>query len=265
MEPLFTASMPEYYDRCLGLPLFDPFAADLVQRLPARPDGDVLEVACGTGVVTRRLRARLDPGVRIVATDISASMLAYAREKASDARNIDWQEADACKLPFAEGAFAAVVCAFGLMFIPDTAAAFREARRILKPGGIFCFAVWDAIEENPHGLAVTRVIESVLPDPEMAFRTPYSMASFGRLKDLLQASRFVEQSMESKRLPLGNVSARTLATGQIRGTPRSAIIEKQGVALDTVIDKLAALLTAQGGADPYRGHAQAIVALARAT
>jgi len=262
----FTASMPDYYERCLGPVQFDIFAADLAQRLPARPGGDVLELACGTGLVTRRLRARLAAEVRLVATDISAPMLAYAREKLSDLEGIEWREADACRLPFADAAFGAVVCAFGVMFFPERAAAFREAHRVLKPGGVFLFNVWDAIEENPHALAVTQVVESLLPgEPQQFFRTPYQMASLPLLRDLLKGAGFEETRIEQRRLPLGEVSARTLATGQIRGTPRSLIIEKHGIALDTVIDKLAGVLGARGGADPYRGHAQAIVVEARAT
>jgi ubiquinone/menaquinone biosynthesis C-methylase UbiE len=265
MDPTFTASMPEYYERCLGPAQFDIFAADLAQRLPARPGGDVLELACGTGLVTRRLRARLDPQVRIVATDISRPMLAFAQQQDPAASNIEWREADACRLPFADGAFAAVVCAFGAMFFPDRAAAFREACRVLKRGGLFVFNVWDAIEENPHALAVTQVVESLLPgEPQQFFRTPYQMASLALLRELLDEAGFEESRIEQTRLQLGEVSARTLATGQIRGTPRSLIIEKHGIALDQVIEKLAAVLAALGGADPYRGFAQAIVVEARA-
>ena len=256
----FTASMPDYYDRCMGPAQFDVFAADLAGRLPARPAGDVLELACGTGLVTRRLRARLDPAVRLVATDISRPMLDHARGKLADPKPVEWREADACKLPFADGEFGAVVCAFGIMFVPDRAIALREARRVLKPGGRLLFNVWDAIEQSPHAAICAQVIESLFPgDPEMRFRLPYDMGSTSLLRELLKEAGFEKAKIETKRLPLGAVSARTLATGQIRGTPRSLLIEKRGVALDTVIDKVAAALAAAGGADPYRGHAQAIV------
>jgi ubiquinone/menaquinone biosynthesis C-methylase UbiE len=256
----FTASMPEYYDRCLGPAWFDTFAADLAQRLPTRPGGDVLELACGTGLVTRRLRARLDPGVRLIATDISRPMLDHARGKLLGEKRIEWREADACKLPFADAEFGAVVCAFGIMFVPDRAAAFREARRVLMAGGTLLFNVWDGVEENQHHAINARVMEGLFPgDAEMRYTMPYEMHSLELLRELLKQSGFREQHIEKKRLPLGAVSARSIATGQIRGTPRSLLIEKRGVALDTVIDKVAAALAAAGGADPYRGFAQAIV------
>jgi ubiquinone/menaquinone biosynthesis C-methylase UbiE len=123
----FTGSMPEYYDRIMGPAQFDAFAADLVGRLSTRPPGDVLEIACGTGIVTRRLRERLDSRLRLVASDLSRSMLDYARQKLGGMRGIEWREADAAALPFKDASFGAVVCAFGVMFVPDKKAVFREA------------------------------------------------------------------------------------------------------------------------------------------
>ena len=89
----FSGSIPEFYDKCLGPAWFDVFAADLAQRLPAKPPGDVLEIACGTGVMTGRLRERLDSTVRLTATDLSKAMLDYARGKLSERRDIEWREA----------------------------------------------------------------------------------------------------------------------------------------------------------------------------
>ena len=256
----FTAAMPEYYDSCLGPAWFDAYAADLTKRLPATPPGDVLEIACGTGLVTRKLRERLDPSLRLVASDISKPMLDYARGKLSGLKPIEWREADACKLPFGDREFGAVVCAFGFMFVPDRAAAFREVHRVLKAGGMLLFNVWDVIEENPHAAINARLVESMFPgDPEMRFRIPYDMGSVPLLREVLERAGFREQKIETRRMAVEAVSARTIATGQFRGTPRSALIEKRGVPLDEVIDKVAAALAAAGGADPYRGHAQAIV------
>ena len=75
----YGGTIPEYYDTCLGPAWFDAFAVDLAQRLPARVAGNVLEIACGTGLVTRRLREHIDPGSRLFASDISKAMLDYAR------------------------------------------------------------------------------------------------------------------------------------------------------------------------------------------
>src|SRR5687767_5168417 len=124
-----TFTGPQYYNDCMGPIWFDPFAADLVQRLPVRPPGDVLEIACGTGLVTKRLRERLDPSLQVTATDLSKVMLDYARAKLDGRKGIEWREADALKLPFEDHRFGAVVCGFGIMFMPDRQAALQEARR----------------------------------------------------------------------------------------------------------------------------------------
>jgi SAM-dependent methyltransferase len=263
VSPPFSGSIPEYYDTCLGPAWFDALAIDLAQRLPVKPPGDVLEIACGTGRVTRRLRERLDPTVRLVATDLSKAMLDYAREKLGE-KGIEWREADAVKLPFGDGEFGAVVCAFGIMFVPDKKAAFSEARRVLKDGGILLFNVWDSIEENPHAAVSAEVVEGFFPgDEEMRFRIPYEMHDPALLQRLLAEAHFAEVQIEKKRLQLDRVSARTIATGQIRGTPRSLLIEKRGVSLDEAVEKVAAALAKIGGADPYRGPAQAVIASAR--
>jgi len=258
LSATFAGSIPEYYDACLGPAWFDPFAQDLAERLPSKPPGGVLEIACGTGLLSKRVRERLEPGVRFVATDLSKAMLDYARAKLPGA-SIEWREADAARLPFADGEFGAVLCSFGVMFVPDRRAAFREARRVLKPGGIFLFNVWDRIEENTHGLAHAQLIEELFPgDQEVRFRTPFEMHDPALLRSLLAESGFRETRLEKKRIDMDGLSARSIAVGQIRGTPRSLLLEKRGANLEDVVARLAAVLARLGG-DPYRGQAQAVV------
>lgn len=261
----YGGTIPEYYDRYLGPAWFDAFGAHLVQRLDGGLAGDVLEIACGTGLVTRRLRERVDPGRRLVASDVSKVMLEYARNELSDCRGIEWREADATRLPFEGGEFSAVVCAFGMMFVPDKRAAFREARRVLKSGGTLLFSVWDRIEENPAAAINAEVIEELFPgDAQVQFRTPYEMHDPGPLRQLLHETGFREERIEKKRIEVDGVSARRIAIGQIRGTPRSLLLEKRGVSLDDVVEKVAAALARVGGADPWRGTATAVVVEARA-
>jgi SAM-dependent methyltransferase len=260
----YGGTIPEYYDTCLGPAWFDAFAVDLAQRLPARVAGDVLEIACGTGLVTRRLREHIDPASRLFASDISKAMLDYARSKLVHYEGIEWREADAASLPFGAGEFSAVVCAFGVMFVPDKQAVFREVRRVLKSGGIFLFNVWDRLEENLAAAINAKVIEDLYPgDPEAHFRTPYEMHDPGALQRLLQETGFREERIERKQIEVGGVSARRIALGQIRGTPRSLLIEQRGASLDDVVEKVTAALASVGGADPWRGAANAVVVEAR--
>jgi len=256
----FTGSIPEFYDRCLGPAWFDAFAEDIAHRLSPRPPGDLLEIACGTGLVTRRMRDRLDPEVRLIATDISKAMLDHARAKLGDLKGIEWREADAAKLPFDDRQFGAVVCAFGVMFVPDKQGAFREARRVLKQGGTLLFNVWDRIEDNPHAAANAEVLEQLFPvDAEMRFRGAYEMHDPAVLRQLLADAGFREVRIEKKRVRCGGVSARTIAIGHIRGSPRSLLIEKRGVSVDEVVDLATAAISRVGGADPYKGSVQAVV------
>jgi ubiquinone/menaquinone biosynthesis C-methylase UbiE len=138
----FLGTIPELYDRHLGPVIFEPYAADLASRVTVTADAPVLEMACGTGILTQHLRARLSPAVTLFATDLNQPMIDYARSKPGAAGNIEWRTADVAALPFPAATFAAVVCQFGLMFVPDKDAAFREARRVLVKDGLFAFNVW---------------------------------------------------------------------------------------------------------------------------
>ena len=153
-DKIFAGSIPKLYDELLVPLIFEPYADDIASRLASRKVSRVLEIAAGTGVVTRRLASALPADVAIVATDLNRPMLDMAAEVGTT-RPVEWREADAMQLPFADGEFDAVVCQFGVMFFPDKAKAFSEARRVLKPGGTFLFNVWDRIEENEFADTVT--------------------------------------------------------------------------------------------------------------
>lgn len=261
----FSGSMPEHYDRIMGPAQFDAFGKDLAGRLPQAPPGNVLEVACGTGVVTRHLRARLDPALGLVATDLSKAMLDYARGKLRGVPGIEWREADMCRLPFADGAFGAVVCAFGVMFVPDKAAAFRDMRRVLRPGGTLLFNVWDGLAANLHSSTTNDVIQGMFPgDPEMRFDAPFKFNDKAVLRRMLAEAGLSEERMDTVQLPISAPSARDYATGQLKGTPRGALFEARGVKADDVVDRVAAALAKVGGDKPFRSSAQALVIEARA-
>jgi SAM-dependent methyltransferase len=259
-----TFSGPRYYEEFLGPIAFGPFAIELAQRLRRDLNGPVLEIACGTGLVTRELRRFLDPTVQLVATDVSSVMLDYARTRSQPQAGIDWRIADAMALPFETGAFGAVVSGFGMMFPPDRLAALKEARRVLREGGELLLSVWDSIEENPHALVNAEVVEALFPDdPSMKFRTPYALGDTVLLRQLLEGAGFSELRIEVVRKPFSGIDAHQLATGQILGTPRAALIAQKGVDPQVVIGKIAAALRQTGG-DPYAGYAQGLIVAARA-
>jgi ubiquinone/menaquinone biosynthesis C-methylase UbiE len=259
----FGGSIPEYYDSIMGPAQFEAYGAELAARLPANPGGDVLEIATGTGRVTRHLRERLDSGVKLVASDLSLAMLEVARKRLGAARNIEFHEADACKLPFKDAGFAAVVCAFGVMFVPDKPAAFREARRVLRKGGTWYFNVWDGLENNPHGRSTAEIMEAL--DPALkGGAMPYLFNDRGVIERLLVGERFEKPRFEVVRIACTCPSARDFATGQIRGTPRGQLLQQKGIDVDAIIDQAAAALAKVGGSAPFKYTAQALVIEARA-
>src|ERR1700741_562401 len=132
----FAGSIPELYETYLVPLIFESYAADLANRLRSRSPSRVLEIAAGTGVVTRALATALPENVSIVATDLNQPMIDYASARGTK-RAVEWRQADAMKLPFPDGTFDAVVCQFGVMFFPEKSKAFSEARRVLRSGGVF--------------------------------------------------------------------------------------------------------------------------------
>lgn len=174
IDKVFGGSIPKFYDTHMVPLIFEPYAADLVHRLGSRSLSRVLEIAAGTGVVTRALASALDENVSVVATDLNQAMLDHASAVGTK-RAVEWRQADAMQLPFGDATFDAVVCQFGVMFFPDKSKAFSEARRVLKPGGVFVFNVWDRITENEFADVVTTALVSLFPKdpPRFLARTPH--------------------------------------------------------------------------------------------
>src|SRR3984893_18481776 len=174
-DKLFAGMIPEIYDRFLVPLIFESYAGDLAERVAKVKPRDVLETAAGTGALTRAISSRLPAHARIVATDLNQPMLDRAAAKQPGDNRITWQQADALALPFEDQRFDVVACQFGVMFFPDKVQGYREARRVLKPGGHFLFNTWDRIAENEFVGVVTQALAALFPQdpPDFAARTPY--------------------------------------------------------------------------------------------
>ena len=190
-DKVFAGSIPRLYEEYLVPLIFRPYAEDLANRLASRPLSRVLEIAAGTGVVTRHLASVLPEDVAIVATDLNRPMLAMAVEIGTS-RPVAWHQADAMRLPFEDAQFDAVVCQFGVMFFPDKPQVFSEVRRVLRPGGVLLFNVWDRIEENELAHTVTTALESLFPQdpPRFLARTPHGYHDLARVEHDLQRAGF---------------------------------------------------------------------------
>jgi SAM-dependent methyltransferase len=173
-DKVFNGAVPVFYETHLVPLIFEPYAVDLASRVASLSPARVLEIAAGTGVVTRQLASLLPQNVAIVATDLNLPMLDQARAIGTK-RPVEWRQADAMQLPFPDESFDAVVCQFGFMFPPDKSKAFSEARRVLRPGGVFVFNVWDRIEENEFADVLTTALGAMFPNdpPRFLARTPH--------------------------------------------------------------------------------------------
>ena len=223
----FGGSIAKFYDEYIVPLIFEPYAEDLARRLATRRLARVLEIAAGTGVVTRRLASLLPEDVSIVATDLNQPMLDLASELGT-ARRVEWRQADAMQLPFEDGSFDAVVCQFGAMFFPNKAKAFSEARRVLKAGGVLLFNVWDRIEENEFADVVTTSLESVFPDdpPRFLARTPHGYHDIATIQRDLRSGGFVTTLLvDTVAVQSIAASARIPALAYCQGTPLRNEIE----------------------------------------
>ena len=254
----FLGTVPVFYDRCLGPFLFEPYAHDLARRLVAAQDARVLELACGTGIATLRLRGALPAGAQLVATDASGAMLEFARVKLAGA-DVHWRTADASALPFRDGAFDAVVCQFGLMFFPDQALAFREARRVLRPGGRFLANVWCPLEDNPAAAIAHAVLSRMFEDdPPQFLRVPFGSGNAGAMRALAIEAGFGNVTVTRVDLPGRAASARVVATGFAKGSPLSLDLLDRGADLDAVARAFEEALARHGG-NPFRSPLAALV------
>ncbi len=138
-DKVFAGSIPENYDRYMVPLIFESFAQDIARRVAALSPTTILETAAGSGVVTRALTPRLSPDASYVVTDLNQPMIDYAATRQVADSRIRWRKADAQALPFEDAAFDVVCCQFGVMFFPDRQSGYREAKRVLKPGGCFLF------------------------------------------------------------------------------------------------------------------------------
>jgi SAM-dependent methyltransferase len=220
-DATFAGSIPEFYQQYLVPLIFEPYAADLARRLAARPLRRVLEVAAGTGVVTRHLASALPESVTIVATDLNQAMLDRAAAIGTS-RPVEWRQADAASLPFPDQSFDAVVCQFGVMFFPDKAGAVAEARRVLRPGGVFLFNVWDRIEENEFADVITAELAALYPDdpPRFLARTPHGYSDRPTIERDLSAAGFSRPAefvtkAERSRAASADIPARAYCEGTV--------------------------------------------------
>ena len=257
----FDGSIPETYDQHLGPLLFEPFAADIADRVARLGPRKVLEIAAGTGIVSRAMMNTLPRETALTISDLNAPMLDYARQKSeTSGRDVEWQQADAQKLPFPGQSFDAVVCQFGLMFFPDKRKGLREFYRVLEKRGSLVFSVWDSIDRNPvQSIAHSTIATFFEVDPPDFYQIPCGMGDLEEVRRLTEEAGFADIAIESASLTGTAESAHNAAVGLVRGNPVINTIKERGTAdVDEIIGTLARILEDRFGARslqvPLRAH-----------
>ncbi len=261
-DKVFTGSVPKLYEAYLVPLIFEPYAADLANRLASRSLACVLEIAAGTGVVTRALASVLPDRVAIVATDLNQPMLDLACAIGTK-RPVEWRQADAMQLPFPDRTFDAVVCQFGVMFFAEKSKAFSEARRVLRPGGLFIFSVWDQIKENEFADTVTTALESLFPadPPRFMARTPHGYFDRPAIeRDLADGGFRASPRISTIAARSRAESPRVPAVAYCQGTPlRNEIEARDASRLDEATDLAAEAIAQRFGRGVVDGKIQAHV------
>ncbi|RWI10917.1 MAG: methyltransferase domain-containing protein [Mesorhizobium sp.] len=232
----------ELYQRYLVPLITSLWAADLVKRSAPRPGEQVLDVACGTGVVARLAAEQMGTG-RVVGLDLNSSMLAVARAVAQNGGpKVEWHEASVHQMPFPNGTFDVILCQLGLQFFPDRARALAEMFRVLTPGGRLALSVFTAIERTPVAHALADALDRYLaPGASSIKRSEHTLSDGSLLENLVSAAGFKDVTVTSVTQMLRFPSPRDYVRLQLSATPQA------GMVADMDADKRDALIDAITG------------------
>ena len=264
-DRVFAGSIPENYDRHMVPLIFEPYAADMARRAASVSPGAVLETAAGSGVVTRALAPGLPANASYVVTDLNQPMIDYAASRQPADARITWRQADALALPFENATFDLVCCQFGAMFFPDRTSGYREARRVLKPGGRFLFSVWDRIEENVFADDVTNALARIFSNdpPRFLARTPHGYHDTALIRRELEDAGFSHVEIETRAEQSRAPSPRVPAVAYCQGTLlRNEIEARKAGKLEAATDYVTSAIADRHGRGEVAAKIQAHVIMA---
>jgi ubiquinone/menaquinone biosynthesis C-methylase UbiE len=233
-------SAAELYQRYLVPGITSKWAEDLVHRASLRPDEEVLDVACGTGVVAR-LAAKAVASGQVTGLDLNTRMLAVGRDVQSEGPAVSWVEGSALDLPFASARFDAVLCQLGLQFFPDQLKALREMRRVVRRAGRVALSVYSAIERTPGANAFVCALDEVLgPQASQVKRGEHSFASPEQLENLLLDAEFGSVEVQTVVQTIVFPSVLDYVRFQLLATPMTVLLkDKADPERQTVISAVA--------------------------
>lgn len=265
-DKVFAGSIPDIYDDYLVPLIFRDYAEDMARRVSETNPARVLETAAGSGVVTRALAPMLDADARYTITDLNQPMLDRAQRLQPADRRLVWQQADALALPFEDGSFDAVCCQFGVMFFPDRAKGFAEARRVLREGGTFVFNTWDRIEENVFADVVTEAAVAAHPHapPRFLARTPHGYHDVEVIRRDMAAAGFAEPEIVTITAESRASGPEVPAIAYCKGTPlRNELVALDPEGLDDMTEMATEAVAEAFGTGAISGRIQAHIVIAR--
>lgn len=258
----------EVYERYLVPALFRPLAAELIGRAAPQPGDRVLDVACGTGAVARQLPPLVGTDGTVVGLDFSPAMLDVAHSLPPSNPPIDWRLGSADAIPAPDASFDLVFCQQGLQFFPDRAAALREMRRVLAPGGRVVLSVSRGLEHQPVYAALNAAMERRLGSRAMA--APFALGDADELRALLDGAGFrdttVDPLVRTVRFPSPAQFVRLSVLGAAAAVPDLARMDaaSRGTLVDAIqgeVDDVLRPFTKDGAlAFPMRANVAVAVA-----
>jgi ubiquinone/menaquinone biosynthesis C-methylase UbiE len=251
-----------HYDEFFGPLFFEPYAIEVAKRIDPAPVSVALEIAAGTGRVTRHIRERIPPPAKLIASDISEEMLAVAKNKLGQL-DIKWQNINAQQLPFDDNSIDLVVCCFGYMFVADKPKAFAEAHRVLKPGGQFLFTTWDKLENNAASYSSRSIAKEYLEEPlPESCDLATSMNDEAAITLLLKDAGFAKISIEKVKLLSVSSTAKEAAYGFVAGSVYEQIRKNDPDRIEEIKIKLEKEFAEKFGAVPMVAPISAVVSQA---
>lgn len=251
---------PLAYDTHIVDVFLQDYSRRLVEVAAIKPGDRVLDVACGTGVVTRLVANKIGSAGQVVGFDLNAGMLARARASRETAAAIEWRLGNATDMPFADATFDCVICQHGLQFIPNKAAAVSEMHRVLADRGRIVVSVWRSIEHCPWQAAIADAVERNMGSEQAAqIRSAFSFGDADQLQQVIVAAGFRGVEIRIERETIRHASMAEYVPGYISATPVAAAVagldkEAQAKITTDVRDALAAYRVGDGLAAPIEAH-----------
>ena len=258
----FDGNADELYERYLVPAKFGPWAADLVALGDPQPGERVLDVACGTGVVTRLVVPHVGATGKVVGLDLNAGRLEVARSLSSvSGMTIEWRQGDVSALPFSDAIFDLVSCQQGFQFFPDRLVALREMSRVLDSDGRLAFSVWRSIEHQPGALAMAKALQRHVSAEAAAFRhTPFALGEVEAIEAPMREAGFrdvvIRPTVKTVRFPsaegftmryISGVAPLARMVSEVDDSARTALLKEMSAALQSYVD-------ADGLAIPTASH-----------